>query len=303
MAEVPAIRHAERGESPEVRAAQVARRHFGAIACRQMLAVGFTSQRIYRWREAGRIFWRYPGVFAWGRPDLPVEGELAAGLLFAGHGAALTGLSMLWWLGLLGRRPDRIEIATPCFGRSRDDLRIIHRPEVPRWWYRDLPVVALPDALPVAAPALEVDSVRLVLARAEFEGFLSLTKLEGSLTRGRPGTAKVRAAMDRHLPQLARCENGLEREYVLLCERHGIEIPEPNVRIGRYRPDMLWPGRRLIVELDGWRAHHTAAQLASDERKQAALEGRGYGVERFTRDEVFEQPDRVARLTRTFLSG
>ena len=61
--------------------------------------------------------------------------------------------------------------------------------------------------------------------------------------------------MDAHLPQLARCTNRFERYFVLLCERHGLPIPDPNERIGRYRPDMLWREARLIVELDGHDAH------------------------------------------------
>ncbi len=73
--------------------------------------------------------------------------------------------------------------------------------------------------------------------------------------------------MGAHLPQLAKCVNGREREFVLLCEARGIPIPEPNEPIGRFRPDMLWEDRRLIVELDGPRAHSTPAQLASDAKR------------------------------------
>ncbi len=301
MAEPSGIRLAQRDISPVVRATEVAARHSGSIATRQLLAVGFTRSRIGRFVAEGRLHPRYPGVFAWGRADLPVAGELAAGLLYAGPGAALAGLSMLWWRSLLNRRPDFIHIDAPGFASSRDDLRVRHPAPFEREWHRKLPVVAFPQALMLATRALEHDSLRLVLARAEFKGCMSLQGLERALGRGRTGSADVRAAMNAHLPQLARCENGLEREYVLLCERYGIEIPDPNVPIGRYRPDMLWRHRNLIVELDGWRAHHTAAQLGSDGRKQEALEARGFVVERFTRDEVFGEPSSVARRTRRAL--
>ena len=298
MPEPSGIHFAERSEFPVVRAAKVAARQSGAIASRQLLAAGFTSPRIFRWTQAGRLHPRYPGVFAWGRPDLPVTGELAAGLLFAGHGAALAGLSMLWWRGLLHRRPPLIHIDAPGFVASRNDLAIRHPAPFAREWHRDLPIAPLPQALVAASNGLKVDSIRLVLARAEFEGCLDLRALEAYLGRGLKGAAKVRAAMGRHLPQLAKCENGLEREYVLLCEGYGIPIPDPNVPIGRFRPDMLWRELRLVVELDGWRAHHTDAQLQSDARKQAALEARGLKVVRFTRAEVFERRDWVARETR-----
>jgi very-short-patch-repair endonuclease len=102
--------------------------------------------------------------------------------------------------------------------------------------------------------------------------------------------------VDAHLPALARCANGLERDFVLLCERYGLPIPEPNERIGRYRPDMLWRGSRLIVELDGRRAHSTPAQLAADARRQSELEALGYCVVRFTAAEARESPDRIAAV-------
>ena len=164
-------------------------------------------------------------------------------------------------------------------------------------------MVELPRALLVSAADLSHDALRLVLARAEFKRILHLPSLQAALGEGRSGTQRIRAAMDAHLPQLARCANGLERDFVLLCERHAIELPEPNPRIGRYRPDMLWPEQRLIVELDGGDAHHTPAQLQADAARQAHLEALGYTVIRFTWGEVRFEPERVAATVREALSG
>ncbi len=108
--------------------------------------------------------------------------------------------------------------------------------------------------------------------------------------------------MDAHLPQLAACANERERDFVLLCERHGLPIPEPNTRVGRYRPDMLWPDRRLIVEIDGKRSHSTPAQLQADARRQAHLERLGYRVIRFDAERIVRKPDRVAAELRRQLS-
>lgn len=103
--------------------------------------------------------------------------------------------------------------------------------------------------------------------------------------------------MAAHLPQLARCENKFERHFVLLCERYRFPIPEPNVPIGRFRPDMLWADRRLIVELDGKPGHTTPADRQRDKRRQEWLEACGYTVIRFTWDEVHNTPEVVvARL-------
>ncbi|MFN8114418.1 MAG: DUF559 domain-containing protein, partial [Solirubrobacterales bacterium] len=75
-------------------------------------------------------------------------------------------------------------------------------------------------------------------------------------------------------------------------------IPEPNERLGRYRPDMLWREHRLIVEIDGRDAHSTPAQLAADARRQAELEARGFAVLRFTAAVVRDRPGQVAAAVR-----
>jgi hypothetical protein len=216
-----------------------------------------------------------------------------AGLLYAGPGAALGGVSALWWLELLGRQPDPIRIDTPRRRAPQAGLRM-RQCDVARTRHRNLPITPLATALLAATADLAHDSLRLVLARADFQKILSLQAVHAACGRGVAGSRKLRAALDAHLPQLARCANRFERDFVLLCERHALPIPEPNVRIGRYVPDMLWPDLRLIVELDGTDAHSSAAQLRADAARQAALEAQGYLVIRFGWDDVRFEPGRVA---------
>jgi hypothetical protein len=285
------------------RAAELAREQFGALARRQLLECGVPSEQIRSWRRRGLLHRRYPGVYAWGRSDLPAEGELAAALLYAGRGSALSSLTVLWWQGLLGRRPGRIHVDTPRRTHSYADIAIARPRRIERRLHRGLPVVALPRALLAAAPALSANALRLVLARAEYAGALDLGTLEAALGRGIAGSRLVRRALDSHLPQLARCANRRERDFVLLCEREGLPLPEPNERIGRFRPDMLWRQARLIVELDGRRAHSTPARRAGDRVRQEALEGRvrGYLVLRFTHGEVDRNGKAVAGAVRAAL--
>ena len=169
--------------------------------------------------------------------------------------------------------------------------------------HRRVPVVPLPDALLAATRDLSHDSLRLVLARADFRKTLDLREVEAACGQGRSGSKALRAALAAHLPQLARCSNGFERDFVLLCERFRLPIPEPNVRVGRYRPDMLWEDLGLIVELDGEDAHSSVAPLQADAARQAALEAMGYTVVRFTWAEVRFRPEQVAARVRRLLSA
>lgn len=281
-------------KSAAQRASELAARQFGAVARRQLAAAGISPSQIRTWERLGRLHRRQPGVFAWGRADLSTEGELAVALLLAGPGAALASLTALWWMRLLNGRPSAIHAASPRRVRSRAGLEFSRSKDPGRRLHRGLPVVPLPEALLAAAASLSRNALRLVLARAEFERLLARRELEAVLRSGRPGTVALRAAVDAHLPALARCANELERDFVLLCERCRLPIPEPNERISRFRPDMLWPQARLIVELDGSDAHSTPAQLGADARRQDELERRGFTVLRFPAAEVRGQPERIA---------
>jgi hypothetical protein len=282
-------------------ASELAARQFAAVARRQLEAAGISPSQIRSWTRTGRLHPRYPGVFAWGREDLSTEGELAATLLLAGPGAGLHSLTALWWQGLLHRRPDPVQVASPHRRRSRPGVRIFSRSPLPRHLHRGLPVVPLAEATLAATAQLSRNALRLVLARAEYARLLDRPALEAVARSGRPGASRLRAALDAHLPALAACANGWERDFVLLCEREGIPIPEPNPRLGRYRPDMLWREARLIVELDGDPAHHSPAQLAADRSRQAWLESRGFTVLRFTHEEVAREPGRTAAMVRSHL--
>lgn len=286
------------------RVAEIVGRQFGAIARWQLLEVGVTDAQISGLLRAGRIFRIWPGVYAWGRPDLPPAGRLVAALLYAGRGAGLTGLTNLWWRGLLHREPDAVHIDAPGFSRSRTGLVVRHPPKTRRTMHKDVPVVPLSRALLVASTDLDHDSLRLVLGRAEYDQRLafSLAELEADLRGGPAGCRAVRAAMGAHLPQLARCANGFERDFVLLCERFGLPIPEPNVRKGRFIPDMTWEDKKLIVELDGKDAHRTPAQRTKDAKRQKWLEARGYTVIRFTWAQVQFRQEWVAAVVRRHLT-
>ena len=205
--------------------------------------------------------------------------------------------SNLWWQNLLPNRPDLIHIAAPRYVASVQDLRVRHPRVINRHIHDGLPVVDLARALLLATEGLDRNALRNVLARADFEGLLLLPSLQAACALGPRGSRKLRAAMDSHLPQLAHCVNDFERDFVLLCEEHGLPIPDPNVRMGRYVPDMLWRDRMLIVELDGKDAHTSPAQKHRDEVKQEWLEAQGHTVIRFRWGEVhFERSSVAARV-------
>ncbi len=145
--------------------------------------------------------------------------------------------------------------------------------------------------------------LRKALAQADYRHHAEVEALASTMGRGRPGSAKLRKALETHLPQLARTETPLEDEFVLLCERYGLPIPEPNVWIGPYRVDAIWRDERVIVELDSKAAHSSAARRLVDHRRDLFLRRLGYLVRRYSWYQVFREPEAVAENARLALAG
>jgi very-short-patch-repair endonuclease len=92
----------------------------------------------------------------------------------------------------------------------------------------------------------------------------------------------------------------LEDRFLALCDRHG--IPRPATQQGRSpRVDFVWPDARVVVEVDGWRAHGTRDAFQRDRATTNALQLAGYVVLRFTHEDLTRRPERVAAQVRAAL--
>src|SRR5205823_1650214 len=101
-------------------------------------------------------------------------------------------------------------------------------------------------------------------------GLLNIQELNAALGRGRPGSARLRQALQSHQPRLARAKSDLEISFFELCEEAGFPVPEVNVRVAGWEVDVLWRDERIAVELDGYRNHRSPAQVKRDRRKEMA---------------------------------
>src|SRR5204863_10027792 len=104
-----------------------------------------------------------------------------------------------------------------------------------------------------------------------------------------------------HEPRLARTRSALERAFLALCERHGIPLPDCKVLVEGWLVDAVWPGQRVVVELDGYRGHRTRAQLERDHERDLRLRAAGYVVIRYSYAQVKRQPAVVAADLKTQL--
>jgi very-short-patch-repair endonuclease len=291
-----------RSKNPTTRAIDIATRQGGVISRRQLLGAGVATARIGRWIAAGRLHPIHPGVYSMGHRAISDRGRLTAALLYSGLGSALSHGAGGWWLGLLDAKPKQIDVYAPGHAASRLDLAVHHPRAFNRFLYRGLPVVEVPTLLLQLASTLPAQRLRRTLARADYLKLLDPASVHAALGQGRHGSAALRQALSSHLPQLARAENDFEADFLLLCERFRLPMPEVNVRLGRFRPDMLWRDLKLIVELDGRDAHTKPAQVARDHDRDMTFRSWGYTVIRYTWAQVNFEPAAVAADLRAQMS-
>ena len=254
-----------------------------------------------RWVRDGRLHRIYPGVHAVGHPALGLEGRLAAALLYAGPGAALSGVTAGSWLGLLEAKPRQLHVCTPRQCSSVQDVTVHARRRVERVWHKRLPVTPPAQTLLDIASVVRFTELRRALAEAEYLRLVTLEKVEFVLGRGKPGSAALRVAVDCHQPRLARTRRGLEEKFLLLCERHSLTPPEVNVWVAGWRVDAAWFEHRLVVELDSHLAHGTPSRLERDHQRDLDLRAAGYSVLRYTWQQLHQQPERVIAELRRLL--
>jgi very-short-patch-repair endonuclease len=60
--------------------------------------------------------------------------------------------------------------------------------------------------------------------------------------------------------------------------------------------DFVWHAQRVVVEVDGWRAHRSKPAFENDRRRDQLLRLHGWQVVRFTWDDVTKDPAHVVAV-------
>jgi hypothetical protein len=116
---------------------------------------------------------------------------------------------------------------------------------------------------------------------------------------GRPGAAALGALLSRYAAGSTLTRSELEERFLGLCDRYALPRPDVNRRIdGGIEVDFLWPGARLVVEVDGYAFHRSPTAFEEDRARDVALVLAGYRVLRFTWTQVTRRPAEVARALR-----
>jgi very-short-patch-repair endonuclease len=113
-----------------------------------------------------------------------------------------------------------------------------------------------------------------------------------------PGAGKLRAVLRGEVKVKL---SELERRFLYLLEENRLPLPQTNRPAGGRRVDCRWPDRRLTVELDSYRYHHSRHAWEQDRRREREAHARGDEIRRYTHGDVFEHPAAMLSELRALL--
>lgn len=251
------------------------------MAVEQLSALGIDKNSVAYRVAVGRLHPAHRGVYAVGRPDDSELGAFMAAVLAIGDGAALgfESATALWGFLRAGAREVHVCVARRL--KPRDGIRPHYAPDL-------LPAeVTFRKGIPVTTPARTLLDISRTLPRRQARRAVNEALVQRKVTvpllyrhAAGPRGARLRAL----LADAAPTRSELEDVAVEFLKRNGFPRPETNVRVAGFEVDVLLPGR-LVVELDS-RFHDNPLSRADDARKQLALEGAGYRVERLRWAEI-----------------
>lgn len=129
-----------------------------------------------------------------------------------------------------------------------------------------------------------------------------MRELRAALERapGRPGSTTVRRLLE---AEERRTRSALERRYLRFCRLQQLPLPPlTDAWVAGHRADCVYPGERLVIELDGRTYHERRAQMRADRRRDAEYQLAGFRVLRLTWwDLEGDDAARAAALIRAFL--
>lgn len=154
---------------------------------------------------------------------------------------------------------------------------------------RRIPVTTLSRTLLDLAAGVSIGGLEAAVREAEYLHGFRLSELQALMRRhpGRRGMGTARVCVQ----QLAagprgRVRSKLEARFARLLARGDLPRPELNALLDlgdrKVEADCLWRRQRVIVELDGSRAHRTRVAFEADRERDRRLQVAGWQVLRIT---------------------
>jgi hypothetical protein len=279
--------------APDTEIAALAARQHGVVTRSQLLGLGLSESAINRRVSIGRLHRLHRGVFAVGHRVLTVQGRWMAAVLATGGVLSHATAAAAWDLRPLGSGAIHISV-TGHSGRLRRAGVRLHRPRTlePRdiTTHRGIPLTTPARTVIDLAHTLKGRPLEYVLDLAEQRGLVDFAELHR-----RPIPSSLQAVLSLYTAGTFVTRSEMENRFLALCDEHGIPRPRVNSHVEGEEVDFVWPDKRLVVEVDGYRYHRSPSKFETDRERDVILALAGWQVMRFTWTQLTERPVWVAR--------
>jgi len=158
-----------------------------------------------------------------------------------------------------------------------------------------IPVTTVARTIFDFAEAAPFEALKGAAEEADRLKLLRLRELEEVCDRGR-GRRALRP-IRRLLAELRVPDEGrspLEIRFPAFLRAHRLPAPVQNVHVLGHEVDALWPGAKLVVELDSWEHHGHRAAFERDRARDPKLLIAGYRTVRITHRRLDREPHQMA---------
>jgi very-short-patch-repair endonuclease len=288
------------------RLAALAARQHGVVALWQLVALGLGRGAIRHAVAAGRLHRIHAGVYAVGHARLTQNGRWMAAVLAGGAGAVLSHGSAAALWGLVRARRARTDVTVVARGRAQrrgialHQVRSLHADD--RTIRDSIPITSLSRTLLDFAEVAPPRQLEKAYDQAERLRLLDVRVLARVCARspGRRGL-KPLGALLRGSREVADTRSDLEDDFAAFCRSHRLPMPAFNALVEGFLVDAVWPGRRLVVELDSWSFHRTRDAFERDRARDEALQLARHRVIRVTSRRMAHEPAALEVTLRALL--
>jgi len=227
-----------------------------------------------------------------------------AAVLACGPGAVLSHGSAAHLWGIRGSRGP-IEV-TRVSGHRRPHGVRLHQtrwlPPEQRVVEGGISVTSLERVMLDIAGGLDNRQLERALVEADRSG-LRWAELRRILnaTTGRKGQGRLERLVEEVDPRAAEARSPMEVDFLALCRKARLPLPQVNVLVEGLLVDFLWPGPRVIVETDSYTYHGDRPAFERDHERMAILQAAGYTVHCATRKMLEHNPGFFLGLVRQSL--
>jgi len=283
------------------RVAGLSRRQGGAIARRQLVALGVDDDRIYRLARQGWLVRVRDGVYRVG--TLTPDGRLWAAALAMGPAAVLTHRCSGHEHALLRGRPPRdVDVAAPTRRRPREGIRVhsmrMHPQDITT--RRGLRFTTVSRTLLDLAEALPEPQLQAAVDEARVRRRLHLPSIEATIARapGHHGIGALRRAAAQHDRGRGIPVGDFERRAIGFLREHDFPQYQRNYAVKvdgePFTLDVVWFAPRVAIEFDSRTFHDNDPDFVTDRRRSRRLAAIGWQVVRATWVDLDERPAELA---------